>query len=259
MRYRFKEKEIIYELIEPPQNKNFKKGVIVFPGLPNQPRNDDFGDNLASEGLYVLQPRYIGSWESYGQFSLNNCLKTIIEAEKFFMRGEAAECWANKNIKWNIDEIVILSSSFGSSIVLSALEKIKTKRIICLCPLTDLFKHNSIKTEPEQDLKVLGDFMVSGFENAFRGFNLPEWAEFIKGNSKVNPIAHTSKIKNKEILLIHGDKDDVVHFSRTQEFYNQIKNKNTAEIKIYPGIGHGKKLRDVSLSFIVDRIKNEAN
>lgn len=256
MRYRLKKNGIVYELIEPTKDKNLKKGIIVFSGLPNQPRNDDFGDNLASEGYYVLQPRYIGNWESYGKFSLKNCIKTVVEAEKLFSGGEAKECWGNKEIKWDIKEIYLLSSSFGSSIVLSALSKIKTKKIICLCPLTNLYKHHSEKDLEEQDLKGLGKFIQRGFENAFRGFDLKEWALFIKGESEVNPFKYLKQIKNKKILLLHGNKDNVVNISRTSEYYNKIKNDNEVEFKVYPGIGHGKNLKEASFDFVLNWIKN---
>ncbi len=247
--------DIIYELVEPPAGKNLQIGIIVFSGLPNQPRNEDFGDDLAAEGFYVLQPRYIGNWESYGQFTLGNCIKTVLDSETFFLKGNAKELWAQKGIHWRINTIFLLSSSFGSSVVLSALPKIKSKNIICLCPLTNLNKHHSDSSIKEQDLSTLGGFIQRGFENAFRGFNQKEWAQFIQGNSEVNPIRHAAKVIGKNILLIHGTEDDTVNISRTEEYYQKIKNKNKTLFKKYPGIGHGKKLRTASYDFILKWIK----
>ena len=224
MRYRIKNKEVVYDLIEPPKDKNLKKGIILFPGMPNQPRNED-SDTFASEGFYVLEPRYIGSWESYGEFNMDNCIKTVVEAEKLFQRGFANECWSNKKIKWDIEEIIVLSSSFGSSIVLSIAHELKTKKFVCLAPLTNLKKHNKDKKIEEQDLRQLGLFIKRGFENAFRGFNLSDWNIFIQGKSKANPIGVTDLLKDKNIFLAHGKKDSVIHYSRTQEYFDNFLDK----------------------------------
>jgi len=254
MRYRIKSKEVVYDLIEPPGDKNLKKGIILFPGMPNQPRNED-SDTFASEGFYVLEPRYIGSWESYGEFNINNCIKTVIEAEKLFQKGFAIECWENKKLKWDINEIIIVSSSFGSSIVLSIAHELKTKKYVCLAPLTNLKKHNKDKKIEEQDLKQLGLFIKRGFENAFRGFNLSDWSKFIHGKSKASPIDVADLLKNKNIFLAHGKKDSVIHYSRTQEYYNKIKDKNRVELKFYEETNHGKQIKKAAFQDVLDWIK----
>lgn len=254
MRYRIKDKEIVYELVEPPKDKNLKKGIIIFPGMPNQPRNED-SDALASEGFYVLEPRYIGSWESYGNFNIDNCIKTVISAEKLFKKGFAIECWGNKKIEWDIDEIIILSSSFGSSIVLSILHRLNTKKFICLAPLTNLNEHNKTKEIEEQDLKQLGEFIKRGFENAFRGFDLSDWNKFVEGKSNANPIKIIELLKNKKMFLAHGKEDPAIHYSRTQEYYDKIKDGNEVELKFYEGVGHGKQIKKASFRDVLDWIR----
>lgn len=255
MRYRIKDKGIVYELIEPPKDKNLHKGIIIFPGMPNQPRNDEQGDMLAFEGFYVLEPRYIGSWESYGEFNINNCIKTVLEAEKLFKKGFAIECWEKKKIDWDINETIMLSSSFGSSIVLSIAHKLDSKIFVCLAPLTNLKKHHKDEKIEEQDLRQLGLFIKRGFENAFRGFNLSDWGKFIKGDSNANPIETVEQLKNKKIFLAHGKKDSAVNFNRTQEYYDKIKEKNEVKLKFYDNVGHGKQIKRESFLDVLKWIK----
>jgi hypothetical protein len=256
MKYRIREGHIIFELFEPPKDKDIKKGVIVFPGLPNQPRNEDFGENLSSEGFWVLQPRYIGSWESYGTFCMKDCIKTVIESEKLFLKGRTRELWGDKEISWDLEDIFLISSSFGSAVVLSALSQIKSKKIICLAPLTNLDKHNSEKNIEEQDLFELGLFIKRGFENAFRGFSLGEWKEFITGKTEINPIKYVSLVNNKRVLIVHGDADKVINISRSEEYYKAIGKKNKTDFKKYPGVGHGKEIKNASFDFILKWMKN---
>lgn len=252
MIYRLKEGKIIYDLIEPSEDKNLKKGVIVFSGLPNEPKNVYYGENLAAEGYYVLQPRYIGNWESYGQFSIKNCLKTITESEKFLLKGEAIECFNNKKIKWKIDETFIIGTSFAPSLILSLLKKLKTRNIICIAPLIDLENHNKNPKLPEENLYHLYDFLKRGFENAFRGFSRNDWEEFLHGKSSANPMKFYKDAKDKNILLIHGDNDQTIHYSKTENYFNKIRTISNAELKIYPGLGHGKQIKKNSYDYVLN-------
>jgi len=224
--------------------------------LPNQPHSQDFGENLAQEGFYVLQPRYLGSWESSGSFSIENCLKTVMVSEKIFLKKNAVESYSQKEITWDIKDIYILGSSFAPAIILSILHKLKTKKIICLSPLTDLTKHNSDSKIIEQDLNFLYGFLKRGFGNAFRNFRKIDWDKFVKGRSKANPIEHCLKFKDKQIFLLHGDLDKTVSIKRTKEYYNKIKLKNKVEFRVYHGIGHGKQLKKTSFKDIITWIKS---
>ncbi|MBI3334338.1 alpha/beta hydrolase [Candidatus Pacearchaeota archaeon] len=255
MRYRIRYGDIIAELLEPSGATNRKMGVVIIPGLPNQPRNEEFGDNLAAEGFYVLQPRFIGSWESYGEFSLDNCIKTIIESIEKLKSGEAVEVWGEKKISWEIKEVAVVSSSFGSLLVLSSLDKLSAKKIVCLGPLINIKEHNTDKRFQEQDLYTLAGFLERGWHNAFRGFDAEEWKNFVKGNC-MNPYEILQNVSGREILLLHGEDDVVVHFSRTQDYYTKIRDTNKASLKIYPGIGHGKILNTHAFDDVVQWLKN---
>lgn len=170
------------------------------------------------------------------------------------MKGKIIECYKKKEIKWNINDIYILSSSFGSSIVLSTLHKLETKNCICICPLTDLSKHNSDDKLPEENLFKTYDFLNCSFSNAFRNLEKDDWITFIKGKSNANPINYTSKIKNKNIFLAHGKTDKVVNYNRTIDFYNEIKNNNEVTLKIYDEIGHGSQIKKKSIKDILQWI-----
>ena len=249
MRYRIKDKEIIYELTIP-EGKNLKRGVIIFPGIPTF-GNDGYAQILSEQGFYVLEPRYMGSWESYGKFSIDNCIKTVIEAENLFQRGSATECWGNKILKWEIEDIIIMSSSFGSAIVLSVAHSLKTKNLVCLAPLIDLEQHNKNNGFQEQDIKALGTFIKRGFENVYRGFNLVEWRNFSDGKLDANPMKTASKVCDKNMLFLHGKNDVVINYTRTIAYCDKIKNRNKILLKLYNKVGHGKQIKRRALTDIV--------
>lgn len=254
MQYRIKNSGIVY-LLTVPNGKNLKTGIIIFPGFPNIGNNDEYIKILSSEGYYILEPKYIGSWESYGKFNLENCIKTVVKAENFFRRGHANECWSNKSIKWSLNEMIILSSSFGSAVVLSVAHRLKTNKFICLAPLTNLNKHNKDKNIDEQDLKQIGVFVKRGFENIYREFDITDWNSFSDGKSIVNPIKVVHKLENKKILLLHGKKDNVINYKRTKEYFNRIKIKNQVVIKFYNKLHHGTELKKHAKKDVIDWIR----
>ncbi|MBU1252382.1 MAG: S9 family peptidase [Nanoarchaeota archaeon] len=248
MRLRIHYGDVIAELIEPiGESKNHC--VIVLQGLPNQPRNEEFGNNLAKEGFHVLQPRYIGSWESYGDFSLENCLKTLIESVKMIRKGEVLEVFNNKKINISCDKISIISSSFGSAIAMSFPE---VDNYVCLCPLLNLKQHSKDESKKEQDLIYLVGFLKRGWENAFRGFNEKDWESFVSGKSKVDPYKYLDKFEGKNILLIHGTNDEIVHYSRTVEFAKKLKDKNNIDLNLVKGAVHGSALAKLSSKEVVN-------
>lgn len=257
MKYRVRFGEVIADLIEPSTDKNLGKGIIVFQGLPKQSNSEKFGEMLAKEGFYVLQPRYIGSWESYGSFSIENCIKTVVESEEFFLKGEGIELYGEKRIYWNIDEIFIIGSSFAASIILSIADKLRTKNFVFLGPLINLRKHNSNREIKEQNLSEFYGFLKRGFENAFRGLSEKDWKNFISGKLKVNPMKSYSLIKDKNILLIHGGRDEIVNISRTEEYYRKIRKNNSVELRIYPHLSHGRDLRMYSYNYFVEWMKGK--
>ncbi len=124
---------IFYELFIP--EKHNKTCFIILPGLPSMPRTIDLINDLTSKGFIVLQPRYIGSWESKGFFSDENCLKTVKSSIKIIQKGTLLDISYNKKIFFKINKIMIIGSSFGASLALSIKNLKGVSGVIAIAPL----------------------------------------------------------------------------------------------------------------------------
>jgi hypothetical protein len=148
MIFRVNHKGILIEVYK--AKKDIGKCVIVIPGLPNQPQNLIYGQELSDKNLTIFQPRYIGSWESSGEFSLKNCLKTLNETIKLVKKQVAIESYNCKKINWKCKEITIIATSFGTSIQLSLDNYKDIDKLVSIAPLTNLTKHSKNANLPEK-------------------------------------------------------------------------------------------------------------
>lgn len=232
--------EIIADYYYP--DKEINNTLIIFcPGLPGSWKYEDFAKGFVSKGFSFIHPKYIGSWESFGRFSIKKCKKTI------------EEILENKIKDGNFNKIFLLGHSFGGSISLVVGAEKNIEGIISLAPIIDFRMHNNNKNE--SDLRELFKYINNSFGNIFRGFNEQDWIEFCKTGYNINPIDFTEKLNTKKILLIHGKKDQSVDIEKTRNFYLKLKehNKNVKFIE-FNDADHSN-IRDKSIDKIINWIK----
>lgn len=252
-----KSKTLIYEIYLPETSKaSNKKGVIYCPGLPDYPHKRPYAKKWTENGFTFLELRYMGSWESNGRFSPENCLKSIQEAVDFFKKGKAKELRQGSLLQWNIKEIILLGNSFGGAVILSALPILKDiNRAILLAPLIDISLLKQGLKIIEQDTKKdeLYHLLKNGFSNVYRGLSLKSWQKFLQEKSLINPFKYTHQLISKKLLFVHGNQDHVVPIKATKRFVQKLK-KNGAlgvELKVLPTKEHGSGLRILSMNLVI--------
>jgi dienelactone hydrolase len=239
--------EIIADLYYPAEHN---KTVIIFcSGLPGRWNFEEIARKYVEKGFIFIHPKYIGSWESYGKFSVSSCKKTILLFVEGLKTGKIKTIFG-KDFKIMPDKIFLLGHSFGGSIALSSGADLDINGIIALSPVIDYSKHARDKVLQEEDLSELFDFMKLGFENIFRGLDKNEWVSFCKTGLDINPIDYKEKLKNKKILLGHGKRDSSVNYVRTKSFYEELKNKGANIEYIETEDNHGDIKESIILQII---------
>ena len=61
-----------------PSEKNNGAVIIFCAGIPGKSNYLELAKRYVDEGFTFIHPKYIGSWESYGNFSITKCKETII-------------------------------------------------------------------------------------------------------------------------------------------------------------------------------------
>lgn len=213
LRYR----EIIAESIYSEENNG--KVILFCAGMPGSSSYFDVAERYTKQGFIFIHPKYIGSWESYGNFSIENSKKTIIDFVAALRRKEVKTIF-EEEFDVKVKEIYLLGTSFGGSVALCAGAESDVEGIIALSPVINYQTQGNGEYQ-EESMNDFLRFVKAGFENVYRGFTESDWKQNI---SLLNVDSYFEKLKAKKILIMHGAKDTSVNHNRSEEFCSKLKN-----------------------------------
>ncbi len=192
-----------------------KKGVIISHGFSSNKENVSiYSKFLQSKGYSTLAFDYSGHGESEGDISNTTATawKDDLNAAIDFM-------------KQHCDGIAMLGFSLGGMSSLLCSEH--SKATIAIAPPTNFRKlvTHFIKTGLVKKLKEFIDFGGLSIKHSF-----------ITDSAKYDMKKIMKKIKCP-ILIIHGDEDDIVPLSQSQEIIEYINEPK--KLVVINGLGHG--------------------
>lgn len=242
--YRLKSQNVVYDLYLP--EKSNGKTVLYVPGLPGHPRKRTLGESFANKGFVFIEMRYIGTWESDGVFTMQNCLKSLDEAYSFAKGGTGIELRRGVKKEWSTGSIIFMGSSFGGGVILSSYIK-DSLTFVLLAPVTDLKKiKESAVILPSGDDDIY-NLIVNGYANVYRGLTKKDWTDFMNGESAINPEKNLGNLKNKRLIFVQGKKDMTISHADTDEFVSKLRRDGVnAEFVSVENAGHGSDLEDQS-------------
>ncbi|SDK26798.1 alpha/beta hydrolase family protein [Sediminibacillus albus] len=241
-----KNKEILGELYLPNVESSNKIGIVWLPGLPNNPMAPEMGKPLSDLGFTVLQARYPGNWQSYGNFGPSSSVDGALMGVELLANGSTINLNTEKIVTWDVKHIVLIGNSYGGGIAVSALGSSNlASAAIAFCPLLEPSLQNADNSQKEDDLSTLYPYLRRCHENVYRNLDDNEWNEYIEGRHPVDPSRFITKIKDRPLLLFHGSEDKGIRPHHTEDFYSKLKRSGAekAEFIIKEGVGHGKRLR----------------
>ncbi|MCK5039892.1 MAG: prolyl oligopeptidase family serine peptidase [Candidatus Aenigmarchaeota archaeon] len=182
-----------------------KKAIIFAYGLPSAPlnKNDYLVGNFIEKGFLVACPQYMGTYDSEGEFSLDNCVESINATIDLLNLNKIAP-------EFNAEEIVLCGGSFGASIVLLCASKEKEiKKVISIAvPLN--WTEKDIKEESEF-IEKLWKYTHRIKKNNFKTLLRMDLTKII------------SDLEDKKLFLIHGKNDKVVDVKNSFAIFNALE------------------------------------
>ena len=193
-------------------------------------------ERICQEGLAVFIFNFRGTGTSGGNFD---------------MWGWLADLEAVIDFLWHLPEVdrsrlALLGFSGGAavSVCVAARDKRVSAVATCACPA-------------RFDL-LTGD--IGSFIERFRSIGIirdtdfpPSIAEWLEGFQRVSPIDYVADIAPRPLLLVHGDKDEVVDVSQAYMLYQ--KAGEPRELAIIDGAGHRLRLDERAMSLVIHWLK----
>jgi len=229
-----------------------KKIFAYFPGLP-QIIDEDFFVNKVNKDIAFFSVYYLGSWLSGGNFTYENCKKTIELAVDFIKNKKGIKTFDNKEMNWNYKSLYLIGYSFAGNPVISAkISRNDVKSVILFSPL--LFLHKKEVSEYlKKDEKAINDFydfslfflefLKRGYRFAFRGIEKPSWNKYFSGE---DPKSLVQIDKNyPDVVIFHGKSDEKISY--TSSLFFQKEKCPRAKVFLVDNVEHNlKKLFDIN-------------
>jgi hypothetical protein len=235
------------------------KAIIHAKGGPSL--GDDGNSAIwpaAKKYNYILfVPDYIGYCHSSGEFNFDSCIDTFIEAEQFLTGKQTAiDTFSGKTISLSCDELVLVGSSWGGAMVpfLEKNQKSSIKNIALIKPVTDWTTQGKTKDE-EENTEQTNQFIQNGWLDIYRGYQKSEWPQIFAGKlTNYNPLHNIQLLKDKNVIICHGEKDNVISVKKSQKYYQEFKKQfpdANVKLKVFKNLDHSSKMNYEGLKFIL--------
>jgi len=230
---------------------NSKNIFVYFPGLP-QMIDENFFINKVSKDTSFFSVYYLGSWLSGGNFTYENCKKTVELAIEFIKSKKGIKTFDNKQINWNYNNLYVMGYSFsGNPIVSAKISRNDVKSVILFAPLLFLHKKEILKYLKDKvainnfyDFNLFYlEFLRRGYKFAFKGIEKKSWDKYFSGKESKSLI-ETNK-NYPDIIIFHGKSDEKINYASSL-FFQKEKCLET-KVFIKDEIGHNfEKLFDIN-------------
>jgi esterase/lipase len=131
-----------------------KRLVVFCLGLPQYPSSyHPFIQTLVSCGYDILIPKYKGTYESVGEFSLQSSIETVQITIKALQENSLTDLYTGLPITLPRDETTLVGFSYGGFVARFVPEQELVKKLVLLMPFVDVQAHG--REELKKDLAFL--------------------------------------------------------------------------------------------------------
>ena len=211
-----------------PVNKKDKTPTVIllhgFPGNQSSPLG--LAEKLNSAGFNILVFNYQGSYQSEGDYSVDNCIDNVGAAFNFLADP-------GNQARFNIDtsKIVVCGYSFGGTIAIeSGMYNEKIRNIISIGN-----GDHSLTLKKAAADSVFQGFIAKSFgpKGPFRGDLKAQLEVDLKNIDRYDLVKNAEKLMNKKMLFIVGWQDKTSFLEvNTLPLYRKLQQLNPENVSI---------------------------
>ena len=206
---------------------------------PNDHGYVGLADRFTEEGFLTVIFNFRGSGESEGNFDIRGWthdLKVVLEHICNMKEAEQGN-------------ITLMGFSAGAAVAIyvAAQDQRVSSIIACACPDTSrLAKNRELAQTVIADYRKMGVIKDANFP--------PSLQSWMQGFAEIYSDKWIDKLSPRPILIIHGDKDDVVSPNSAFNLYERAGEPK--EIMIVKGAGHRLRISEQAMDHALDWLKS---
>ncbi|MBS3127418.1 hypothetical protein J4228_04605 [Candidatus Woesearchaeota archaeon] len=230
--FRIKQEDVMVVVYLNGDNGN----VVLAGGMPQYlDKYHPFVEQMKRLRCNLFVPRYMGTYESSGEFNTKNSVKSVESAIKLAKKGFGLELFGDSELKWNNERVYLYGFSYGA--LPSLLQEEEVDKTLLVCPFISMDYH--LPNSNGENLKDTFEFLQRAYPNCYR----------FKANDVVEDIRKVQLPNNKERLFVVIGKNDN---SIPKEEVDYLKMRYNPKI-IEKKEGHSIKVEDNILIDIFNR------
>jgi pimeloyl-ACP methyl ester carboxylesterase len=189
----YRHRDIVFEHL-PPSGEDRNRWVVLCDGLPAMPHRHELMAALAAAGWHVVLPRYVGTWESPGEFLVASPTDDITAVIEATVTGQLVPGMVPAT------NVTLLGTSFGGAVALCLAKHPAVTRVVALSPVV------SFKTMADS-LATLPGYLREMYPGAYR-FSDTDWRRLMS-DALVCPL-HVNGDAIMKTAIIAGCEDPQV-------------------------------------------------
>ncbi|MCJ7514370.1 MAG: alpha/beta fold hydrolase [Dehalococcoidia bacterium] len=236
------------EIYFPGNSKLSRPALCLCHGIPSgQPASSDdagypgLAEKFCAAGFITLIFSFRGAGEAQGNLDMLGWTRDLMAAIDYLAGLEEVDK----------SRLYLLGSSAGAavSVYVAANDPRVSSLITFACPAEFSFLTDKKRARATIDhFRTIGVIKDTGFP--------PSEDEWLNGFSTVSPLKWIDKISPRSLLLIHGEKDDLVPVRHARELFRRAGEPK--KLVIIPGAGHRLRLEPEAVSTAVDWLRASA-
>jgi hypothetical protein len=192
-----------------PAQRRRREPILFLPGFPKYPAKTRLVEMLNELGHDVLVPMYSGTFDSAGEFSIQDAVRDTEIWYRFMERGVFRLDEDTANIR--ISDIILFSSSFGGLIAGLALKKYRFPKIrtaVFLSPLWEMESNREDKSRRSQ-AKRTERLLAFAYPLSYRFRDKKRFFSEISGVTAVPLMKRPFISADRRHVIVSGTRDTI--------------------------------------------------
>jgi hypothetical protein len=235
-------------LVFRPEERGFDKTAVVASGIPYVTDEEPITPILNELGYGVIQPQYIGTFDSDGRFTPEGCIETLLRVQAMLERhSELFDLRGETRFKVGRSVDVVAGHSFGTYVAIGAvLRGLPARVALAFSPMFE-FGAKRAEVGLKVDLEKHVRHMSEALPLTLRMKSSKIWRQFFLTRNEYHPSPNRAKCAQRtKLFCAVGDSDPSIDAEVSAQYVRAFAAEyaeclELVDYRIIPGATHDVK------------------